>query len=59
MLCGAFVGAVAFFVILNLPYTFSLTSKVQNTILWFAFDIYLIMRGVTQTLVWRMSRQKE
>ena len=59
MLLGTFVGAVAFFVILNLPYTFSLTSKVQNTILWFAFDIYLIMRGVTQTLVWKMSRQKE
>ena len=27
----------------------------QNNILWLAFDIYLIMRGVTQTLVWRMS----
>jgi MATE family multidrug resistance protein len=59
MLLGTFVGALFFFVILNIPNPFSLTSKVQNTILWFAFDIYLIMRGVTQTLVWRMSRQKE
>ena len=55
MLLGTFVGALAFFLILNIPFTFSLTSKVQNTILWIAFDTYLIMRGVTQTLVWRMS----
>ena len=53
MLLGTFVGALFFFVILNIPNPFSMTSKVQNTILWFAFDIYLIMRGVTQTLVWK------
>ena len=56
MLLGTFVGALFFFIVLSIPYPLSLTSKVQNTILWCAFDIYLIMRGVTQTLVWKKER---
>ncbi|MBO7646273.1 MAG: MATE family efflux transporter [Prevotella sp.] len=56
MLLGTFVGALAFFIILNIPSPFRMTSNMQNTILWCAFDIYLIMRGVTQTLVWKVKK---
>jgi MATE family multidrug resistance protein len=55
MLMGTFVGAVFFFVILNIPYPFDMTTTIRNNILWCAFDAYLIMRGVTQTIVWKLK----
>ncbi|MBR2185032.1 MAG: MATE family efflux transporter [Prevotella sp.] len=53
MLLGTFVGAMFFFAILSFPYPFDLTTASRNNILWCAFDAYLIMRGVTQTIVWK------
>lgn len=55
MLLGTFVGAMFFFAILNIPYPFDMTTTIRNNILWCAFDAYLIMRGVTQTIVWKLK----
>ena len=55
MLLGTFVGAMSFFAILSFPYPFELTTTIRNNILWCAFDAYLIMRGVTQTIVWKLK----
>ena len=55
MLLGTFVGAMSFFAILSFPYPFELTTTTRNNILWCAFDAYLIMRGVTQTIVWKLK----
>ena len=54
MLLGTFVGALAFFAILSSPYPFEIMTETRNHILWCAFDAYLIMRGVTQTVVWKI-----
>ncbi len=51
MLMGTFMGALCFFLILTIPYPFEMTTVLRNHILWCAFDVYLIMRGVTQTVV--------
>lgn len=48
MLWGTFCGATAFFVIY-----FALCPLMHNHALWLAFNAYLLMRGVTQHIIWR------
>ena len=55
MLWATFVGATAFFIII-LGFDF-LSNNFQpswyNHILWLAFNAYLLMRGITQEIIWR------
>lgn len=52
MMWGTFGGAVAFFLIY-----FSLYDVMSNHALWFAFNAYLFMRGVVQTIVYYMGKK--
>lgn len=47
MLCGTAVGAITFFALY-----FSLYDVMHNHALWLAFNAYLLMRGVTQWIIW-------
>ena len=60
MLWGTFVGAAFFFGINFLPqlsivnYQLSIINQqLSNHILWLAFNAYLLMRGITQEIIWR------
>ena len=53
MLCGTAVGAMTFFLIY-----FCMYGTMQNHAMWLAFNAYLMMRGVTQLVIWhRMKSQ--
>ena len=52
MMWGTFGGAVAFFLIY-----FSLYDVMSNHALWLAFNAYLFMRGVVQTIVYYMGKK--
>ena len=60
MLWGTFVGAAFFFVINFLPQLSIVNSQLSivnyqlsNHFLWLAFNAYLLMRGITQEIIWR------
>ena len=48
MLCSTFVGALAFFSLY-----FALYPCWHNHALWLAFNAYLLMRGLTEEIIWR------
>lgn len=50
MLCGTAIGATAFFIIY-----FTFFGVMQNHALWLAFNAYLLMRGITQWIIWRFN----
>ncbi|MBR4572290.1 MAG: MATE family efflux transporter [Prevotella sp.] len=51
MLCSTFVGALGFFVLY-----FALYPYWHNHALWLAFNAYLLLRGLTEELIWRSKR---
>lgn len=53
MLLGTCCGAIVFF----LTY-FSLSSSIGNHALWLAFILYLVSRGISQSIVWTFKKNK-
>ena len=51
MLSGTFVAAIVFFTTY-----FALESTLNNHALWLAFILYLVARGVTQSVYWKMKK---
>ena len=51
MLSGTFVAAIVFFTTY-----FSLETSLHNHALWLAFILYLVARGVTQSVYWKMKK---
>lgn len=48
MLCGTAIGATTFFLLY-----FMLYDSLHNHALWLAFNAYLLMRGLTQWIIWK------
>lgn len=55
MLASSFVSALVFFVISQLPSTLHLPSSTTNHFLWLAQVTYLAMRGIVQTIWYRLK----
>lgn len=53
MLKGTMGGAIAFFLVYML-----LADRMGNHALWLAFDVYLLMRGVVQHVIYIMDNSK-
>lgn len=53
MLSGTFVAAIVFFTTY-----FSLETSLHNHALWLAFILYLMARGVTQSVYWNLKKIK-
>ncbi len=58
MLIGTFAGAAAFFIINFLPQPFNFQFSIFNILssnhtLWLAFNAYLLMRSITQQIIWQ------
>lgn len=53
MLSGTFVAAIVFFITY-----FSLETTLHNHALWLAFILYLMARGVTQSVYWHLKKIK-
>lgn len=53
MLSGTFVAAIVFFITY-----FSLETTLHNHALWLAFILYLMARGVTQSVYWKFKKVK-
>ena len=51
MLSGTFVAAIVFFTTY-----FALESTLNNHALWLAFILYLVARGVTQSVYWKLKK---
>ena len=51
MLSGTFVAAIVFFTTY-----FSFETTLNNHALWLAFILYLMARGVTQSVYWKMKK---
>ena len=58
MLWGTFIGALGFFLVCNLDYlnhNLNLNHNCElstNHLLWLAFNLYLLLRGIVQYIIW-------
>ena len=58
MLVASFVAAIVFFTICCIPSAFHLPSSTVNHFLWLAQVVYLSMRGIVQTVWYRLKLSK-
>ena len=58
MLVSSFVAAIVFFTICCIPSAFHLPSSTVNHFLWLAQVVYLSMRGIVQTVWYRLKLSK-
>ena len=54
MLVSSFISALTFFAICRIPQLLSSSTLHENHFLWLAMVIYLVMRGVLQTIWYRL-----
>ena len=75
MLWGTFIGALGFFLVCNLDYFLNLNHNHNlnlncelctvncelstNHLLWLAFNLYLLLRGVVQYIIWHKVWKKK